>query len=157
MEDTRWDQRIQALTHIITNPTTKPSLDSQIFISSQVPCYLNWDYPPILCTKYSTNTFPSVNLRWALSVFLKRVSRLGAPETSWRSKCPYQQPPPLILAKGLEEAHWGDEQRRLYVRKRFKRRHLGSDVHPLIPFIVPNLLLFSLLLWNPFPIDGTDS
>ncbi|CAN4084105.1 unnamed protein product [Withania somnifera] len=157
MEETTWDQRIQALTHILLNPTTKPSFESQIFISCQVPCYLNWDYPPILCTKYSTSTFPSVYLKWAFSVYLKRVSRLGAPLTSWRSKCPYQQPPPLILAKGVEEAQWGDEERIQYVRKRFKRRYLGSDVHPLIAFIVPNVLLFSLLFWNPFPIDGLDS
>lgn len=153
MEDTTWDQRIQALTHIILNPTTKPSFESQIFISNQIPCYLNWDYPPILCTK---RTFPSVYLKWAFSVYLKRVSRLGAPETSWRSKCPYQQPPPLILAKGVEEAQWGDEERRQYVRKRFKRRHFGSDVNPFIPFIVPNILLFSLLFYNPFPVEGVD-
>ncbi|XP_055804494.1 uncharacterized protein LOC129873424 [Solanum dulcamara] len=154
MEDTIWNQRIQALTHIILNPTTKPSFESQIFISNQIPCYLNWDYPPILCTK---STFPSVYLKWAFSVYLKRVSRFVAPETSWRSKCPYQQPPPLILAKGVEEAQWGDEERRQYVRKRFKRRHFGSDVNPFIPFIVPNILLFSLLYCNPFPIEGVDS
>lgn len=149
MEDTTWEQRLQALTHILTSPTATPPIHSQFFISTQIPCYLNWDYPPILCDK-DTTTFPSLNLRWGFSLFLKRVSRLGLPETSWRSKCPYQQPPPLILAKGVEEAQWGDEQRREYVRKRVRRKKLVCNVHPLIPVLIPNLLLFSLLLWNPF-------
>ncbi|THF97871.1 uncharacterized protein LOC114299149 [Camellia sinensis] len=152
MEETTWEQKIQALTHILTHPTTTPTLHSQLFISSQIPCYLNWDYPPLLCPK-STTTFPPLHLRWAFSLFLKRVSRFGLPHTSWRSKCPYQQPPPLILAKGLEEAKWDDEEKREYVRKRLRRKRVGSDVHPLIPILVPNLLLFSLLLWNPFPLD----
>ncbi|KAF5473048.1 hypothetical protein F2P56_009693 [Juglans regia] len=149
-EDTTWEQRLQALTHILTSPTTTPSLYSQFFISTQIPCYLNWDYPPILCKKFSS-TFPPLHLRWAFALFLKRVSRFGLPETSWRSKCPFQQPPPLILARGLEEAQWGEEQRRNYVRKRMTRKRMGSNVHPLIPILVPDLLLFALLIWNPFP------
>ncbi|EXC30571.1 hypothetical protein L484_015063 [Morus notabilis] len=152
-EEITWEQRHQALTHILTSPTRRPPLYSQFFISTQIPCYLNWDYPPVLCTK-SSKTFPSLHLRWGISLFLKRVSNSGPPETSWRSKCPYLQPPPLVLAKGLEEAQWGDEQRRLYFRKRLRRKRLKSDVNPLIPFLVPNLLLFSLLLWDPFPSDG---
>lgn len=90
-------------------------------------------------------------MRWGLSLFLKRVSTLGLPQTSWRSKCPYQQPPPLVLAKGVEEAKWEDEEIREYVKKRLKRKRLGSDMNPLIPTLLPNLVLFSLLLWNPFP------
>ncbi|XP_038690126.1 uncharacterized protein LOC119988934 [Tripterygium wilfordii] len=151
MEDTTWEQRIHALTHILTSPTTNPPLHSQFFISTQIPCYLNWDYPPILCNKPTTTGFPSLHLRWGFSLFLKKISRSGPPKTSWRCKCPYQQPPPLILAKGVEEAQWGDEQRRVYVRRRLRRKRLGSDVNPLIPILVPNLFLFSLLLWNPFP------
>lgn len=145
MENTKWEQILQALTHILTTPTTQPSIHSQFFISTQIPCYLNWDYPPVFCPK-------SVELRWAVSLFFKRVSRFGLPQTSWRSKCPYFQPPPLVLAKGVEEAKWGDEQKmRDYVRGRFRRKRLVSDVNPLIPILLPNLLLFSLLLWNPFP------
>ncbi|PQQ19719.1 uncharacterized protein Pyn_30440 [Prunus yedoensis var. nudiflora] len=83
--------------------------------------------------------------------FLKRVSRFGLPETSWRSKCPYHLPPPLILAKGTEEAQWGDEQKRENFRKRMRRKRLGGDVNPVLPILVPNLLLLSLLFWNPFP------
>uniref|UniRef100_A0A2P2JYM6 Uncharacterized protein MANES_16G031800 n=1 Tax=Rhizophora mucronata TaxID=61149 RepID=A0A2P2JYM6_RHIMU len=146
MEGATWDQRLQVLTHVLTSPTTHPPIYSQFFISTQIPCYLNWDYPPILCSND-----PSLHLRWAFSLFLKRVSRLDLPETSWRSKCPYQQPPPLVLAKGVEEAQWGDEQRLDYVRKRLRRKRVCNNVHPLIPIIIPNLLLFSLLLWNPFP------
>ncbi|CAK9181855.1 unnamed protein product [Ilex paraguariensis] len=152
MEDTTWDQKLHALTHILTNPTTTPTLHSQFFISTQVPCYLNWDYPPILCRK-STTTFPPIHLRWAFSRFLKRVSRFGLPETSWRAKCPFQQPPPLVLAKGLDEAQWGEEQRREYVRKRFQRKRIGINVNPWVLIMGPNLLLLSLLLLNPFPVN----
>ncbi|KAJ1394032.1 hypothetical protein SESBI_34570 [Sesbania bispinosa] len=145
MEDTTWEQKLQALTHILTNPTTTPSLHSQFFIATQIPCYLNWDYPPILCSN------PSLLKRWVSSFFLKRVFGIGPPQTSWRSKCPYQQPPPLILAEGVEEeAQWGNEQRRAYVRKRLARRRLGSDVNPLLPILIPNFLLLSLMIWNPF-------
>ncbi|OMO76372.1 hypothetical protein CCACVL1_15724 [Corchorus capsularis] len=153
MEDTTWEQKLHALTHILTSPTISPPLHSQFFISKQIPCYLNWDYPPILCNKPNSDTFPSLNLKWGISLFLKRVSTLGFPETSWRSKCPYHQPPPLILAKGVEEAGWSDDQRREYARKRLRRKPLYSDVHPFIPIFVPNLLLFSLLFVNPFPLD----
>ncbi|XP_060667679.1 uncharacterized protein LOC125420693 [Ziziphus jujuba] len=149
-EDATWEQMLQALTHVLTSPTISPSLHDQFFIATQLPCYLNWDYPPILCAKSST-TFPCLHLRWGISLFLRRVSRFGLPETSWRSKCPFQQPPPLILAKGVEEAQWGEEERREYFRKRLRRKRLGSDVNPFIPLLVPNLLLFSLLLWNPIP------
>ncbi|XP_061341614.1 uncharacterized protein LOC133287927 [Gastrolobium bilobum] len=144
MEDTRWEQRLQALTHILTSPTTTPSLHSQFFIATQIPCYLKWDYPPILCSD------PWILKRWEWSLFLKRVFRMGLPQTSWRSKCPFQQPPPLILAKGVDEAEWGHEQRRAYVRKRLSRKHLDKNVNPLLPILIPNLLLLSLLIWNPF-------
>ncbi|KNA13199.1 hypothetical protein SOVF_118880 [Spinacia oleracea] len=145
MEDTTWEQKFETLTHILTNPTTNPSLHSQYFIANQIPCYLNWDYPPLLCPKYQHPTF---NLRWAFSLFLKRASRL---RVSWRSKCPYSQPPPLILSNGVEEAKWDDEGKRLYFRKRVLRKKLQSEVNPVIPVLVPNILLLCLLFWDPFP------
>ncbi|KAK7246460.1 hypothetical protein RIF29_41328 [Crotalaria pallida] len=145
MEETTWEQRLQALTHILTSPTNTPTLHSQLFIATQIPCYLKWDYPPILCPN------PSLLKKWTLSFFLKRVFTMGIPQTSWRCKCPYQQPPPLILAKGVEEAQWGLEERKAYVRKRLAtKKHLGINVNPLIPFLVPNVLLLSLMIWNPF-------
>lgn len=153
MEDTTWEQKLQALTHILLNPTKAPSLSSQLFISNQIPCYLNWEYPPLLCNK---EQFPSLHFRWGFSLFLKRVFKLGYPETSWRSKCPFHQPPPLILAKGVEEPQWGQQQRIDYVRKRLRRKRLGSDVHPLIPILIPNMLLFSLLFWDPYRDDSWD-
>ncbi|XP_057544660.1 uncharacterized protein LOC130823862 [Amaranthus tricolor] len=149
MEGAGWEQKIQALTHILINPTTKPSLHSQMLISTQIPCYLNWDYPPLLCPESLKD--PIFNLRWNLCLFLKRASRFGAPLTSWRSKCPYYQPPPLIFANGVEEAKWDDEGKRLYIRKRLSRKKLVSEVNPLIPVLLPNLLLLSSLFWNPFP------
>nr|GMD91915.1 uncharacterized protein LOC7456773 isoform X1 [Ipomoea batatas] len=146
MEEATWQQRLHALTHILTNPEPTPPLHSQFFISTQVPCYLNWHYPPLLCPK------PLLH-KWAISLFLKRLSRFGLPETSWRSKCPYHQPPPVVLAKGVAEAEWGDEEKRLYVRQRLRRKPLVSNVHPLIPILVPNLLLLSVFFWNPYPDD----
>ncbi|KAL5715818.1 hypothetical protein ACHQM5_017588 [Ranunculus cassubicifolius] len=155
MEDTSWEQRLQAITHLLTSPTNQPSLPSQFFISTQIPCYLNWDYPPLLCTKQSLSKFPSLHLKWGFSQFLKKVSRLGLPETSWRSKCPFQQPPPLILAKGVEAApeQWEDEKIRVYLRKRLVSARYKDGLNPWIPFLVPNFLLFTLLVWDPFPID----
>ncbi|KAI3456230.1 hypothetical protein Pfo_012893 [Paulownia fortunei] len=156
MENTSWEQKLHALTHILTNPTTSPPLHSQLFIATQIPCYLNWDYPPLLCRQSSTVAALSPPLmRWAFSRFLKKAWRFGLPETSWRSKCPYQLPPPLVLARGVEEAQWGEEERRKYVWKRLRRKRLGSNIHPLIPIVVPNLLLFSLLFWDPIPLDET--
>ncbi|KAI4306448.1 hypothetical protein L6164_029723 [Bauhinia variegata] len=149
MEDTTWEQRLEAITHILTNPTRTPNLHSQFFIANQIPCYLNWDYPPILCSQSS-----SLHPRWTFSLFLRRVFRLGPPQTSWRSKCPFQQPPPLILAKGVEQPEWDAPQRIAYAKKRLARKPLQLNmINPLIPVVIPNLLLFSLLLWNPFP-DG---
>uniref|UniRef100_A0A7N0UY33 Transmembrane protein n=1 Tax=Kalanchoe fedtschenkoi TaxID=63787 RepID=A0A7N0UY33_KALFE len=143
MEEATWEQKLQALTHILTHHTTSPSLHSQLLFSSLIPCYAHSDYPPVLCSK------PTLHLTWAFTHFLRRIS---PPRTSWRCKCPYQQPPPLILAKGLEAASWEDEERRReYVRMRTSRRPLRSKVNPMVPFLVPNLMLLSLLLWNPFP------
>ncbi|KAK7327842.1 hypothetical protein VNO77_21935 [Canavalia gladiata] len=144
MEEAAWEQRLQALTHILTNPTNTPNLHSQFFIATQIPCYLRWDYPPILCSD------PSLLKRWKFSFFLKRVFGKGLPQSSWRSKCPFHQPPPLILAEGVEEAQWGPQQRRDYVRKRMARKHRTKNVNPLIHIAIPNLLLLSFFIWNPF-------
>lgn len=151
MEESTWEQRFHVLTHILTHPTTSPSLHSQILVSTQIPCYLTWDFPPFLCIRESK---VPLLLQWGFSLFFKRVSRLGFPETSWCCKCPFQQPPPLILAVGVDPAppQWGDEQRIEYFRKRMRRKRLCSTVPPVIPFIVPNMLLLLLLMWNPLSL-----
>ncbi|KAL4643994.1 hypothetical protein ACB092_02G131500 [Castanea dentata] len=64
-----------------------PPLHSRFFVSTQVPCYLNWDY-------ISTNPLqqvPSLHLRWGgISLFLKRVFiKFRLPETSSRFNCPF--------------------------------------------------------------------
>ncbi|XP_010052275.2 uncharacterized protein LOC104440991 [Eucalyptus grandis] len=148
MEETTWEQKLHTLTHLLTTRTTAPSLHSQFLVSSLVPCYLRWDYPPLLCSRAPSPDL--LLLRWSLSLFLRRLPRLGLPETSWRCKCPYQQPPPPVLAAGVGEARWGDAERREYFRRRLRRGRLGREVNPLVPILVPNLLLFSLLLWDPF-------
>lgn len=148
METTTWEQKLNALTHILTSPTTTPQLHSQLFVATQIPCcYLNWDYPPLLCSS-------SHILKWSVGRFLKRALRFGLPETSWRSKCPYQMPPPLVLAKGVEQARWDDEGKRIYARTRTKAARFGRDtsINPFIPFLLPNFFLLSLLLWDPIPI-----
>lgn len=154
MENSTWEQKLNVLTHVLTYATTTPPLHSQYFVATQLPCYLNWDYPPLLCRHASAASQPLL-LKWAFSQFLKRVSRFGLPHTSWRSKCPFQQPPPLVLAKGVDEARWGEEERRQYVWKRLRRKRLGSNVNPIIPILLPNLLLFLFLFWDPIPLDET--
>ncbi|KAI4374130.1 hypothetical protein MLD38_012163 [Melastoma candidum] len=136
---------LHALTHLLTTPSTAtPDLHSQLLISTLLhPSALPSHYPPVLSSP------PSRHLGHGLGLFLRRISPFRAPTTSWRSKCPYQQPPPAVLARGLEEARWGDEGRRAYFRARLRRKRLGSDLHPLVPFLIPNLLLFTLLLWDP--------
>lgn len=150
MDKTSWEQKLHALTHILTSPTNSPPLHSQLFVATQIPCYLNWDYPPLLCRRPAS---PPPLIAWAFSHFIKRARRFGLPETSWRSKCPYQLPPPLILAKGVAEAEWGPEERTRYVRSRFKRKRLGINVHPSIPILLPNLFLLSLLFWDPISLQ----
>ncbi|KAI3947968.1 hypothetical protein MKW92_042350 [Papaver armeniacum] len=125
MEETNWEQRLHALTHLLTNPTIKPSLHSQLFISNQM------------------QTAFHLYISDGVSLSSKRVLRLGPPLTSWRSQCPYQQPPPLILAKGLE-----------YFKKEVKRKRFsGWTINPLIPVLVPNLMLLSILFLKPFSDD----
>ncbi|GER36428.1 alpha/beta-Hydrolases superfamily protein, partial [Striga asiatica] len=154
MDNTSWDQKIHALTHILTTPTASPPLHSQLFIASQIPCYLHWDYPPLLCRRSPAGPLPLV--KWAFLRFLKKASKFGLSETSWRSKCPYQLPPPLVPARGLEEARWGEEDRIRYVRRRLRRERLGIKVNPLIGIVVPNLLLLATLLWDPMASDESE-
>ncbi|RAL44773.1 hypothetical protein DM860_003532 [Cuscuta australis] len=147
MEDKNWEQRLQALTHIITSPApSPPPLHSQYFIAAQVPCYLNWHYPPLLCPK------PLIHPKWALSFFLRNLSAGSErPENSWRSKCPYSVPPPVVLAGGVEAAAWGDEERMTEQgRRRVRRKGLVSNVHPLVPFVIPHLLFLPFLHWKHF-------
>ncbi|CAN8287560.1 unnamed protein product [Cochlearia groenlandica] len=146
-EETKWEDRIQAMAHILTSQTTNPSLHSQFLIGSLIPSYISWDYPPV----YSHHQNHLLIRRWWLSQFIKRVSRLGLEDTSWRSNCPYYQPPATVMAVGVEEGKWGREERREYARKRFKRKKIVSDVNPFLPLILPNLLLFTLLFWDPIP------
>jgi len=114
-----WAQRTEALTHILTHPSHSPSLHSQLFLASRVPCPGSASsYPPFLCPGASL-------LRWALaSVFLPRAARLGLPPSSWRSRCPFQLPPPLVPSAAIEPApeRWGDAELAAYARRRRARR-----------------------------------
>ncbi|PUZ47612.1 hypothetical protein GQ55_7G180300 [Panicum hallii var. hallii] len=118
-----WAQRAEALTHILTHPSHSPSLHSQLFLASRVPCPPSGpgstaSYPPFLCPGASL-------LRWALtSVFLPRAARLCLPPSSWRSRCPFQLPPPLVPSAAIEPApeRWGDAELSAYARRRRARR-----------------------------------
>ncbi|WVZ01105.1 hypothetical protein V8G54_027174 [Vigna mungo] len=100
MEEAPREQRLQTLTHILTSPTTTPSLHSQLFIATQIPYYINWDYLSFLCSN------PNIIRIWLYSFFLKRLLGIAPPQTSWQSKCPFHQPQPLILAQGLHQPNW---------------------------------------------------
>ncbi|RLM75194.1 uncharacterized protein C2845_PM15G11650 [Panicum miliaceum] len=118
-----WAQRAEALTHILIHPSHSPSLHSQLFLASRVPCPPSGpgsttSYPPFLCPGASL-------LRWALaSVFLPRAARLCLPPSSWRSRCPFQLPPPLVPSAAIEPApeRWGDAELAAYARRRRARR-----------------------------------
>ncbi|KAE8726227.1 putative E6 [Hibiscus syriacus] len=58
MEESTLEQKLHDLAHILTSPTISPPLQSQLFISTQIPCFLNWDLPPILCNKPNSHAFP---------------------------------------------------------------------------------------------------
>ncbi|KAK8448991.1 hypothetical protein SEVIR_7G143800v4 [Setaria viridis] len=114
-----WAQRAEALTHILTHPSHSPSLHSQLFLASRVPCPGSAaSYPPFLCPGASL-------LRWALaSVFLPRAARLCLPPSSWRSRCPFQLPPPLVPSVAIEPApeRWGEAELAAYAHRRRARR-----------------------------------
>ncbi|CAN6239829.1 unnamed protein product [Urochloa humidicola] len=118
-----WAQRAEALTHILTHPSHSPSLHSQLLLASRVPCPPPGPtpYPPFLCPGAGGASL----FRWALaSVFLPRATRLGLPPSSWRSRCPFQLPPPLVPSAAIEPApeRWGDAELTAYARRRRARR-----------------------------------
>lgn len=120
------------------------NLSSYFLTSAQI----NWDYPTIICTKSST-TISSVHLKWYISLYLRRISKLWSSVTSWSSKWPYHQPLLLIFAKEIKEAWW--------LKSRGENLGWGwkgnslNDAHPVISILVPYVLLFTLLTWDPFP------
>lgn len=163
MEETTWEERIRAVTHLLTAPPSAavfPPLHSQLFLGACAPCYTRWDFPPFLCRRLGRSPLPGVLpplpllLDWSISFFLSRGACLGrpaVPASSWRSKCPFQQPPPRVLSSVVEPApaRWGAEELRAYFRGRLRRRRLGIEVPTLVAVAAPNMLLFSLLLWDP--------
>ncbi|KAK3144488.1 hypothetical protein QOZ80_4AG0313710 [Eleusine coracana subsp. coracana] len=106
----------------------EPKTRTQLFLASRVPCpggTASYSYPPFLCPGASL-------LRWALSaVFLPRAARLGLPPSSWRSRCPFQLPPPLVPSAGIEPApeRWTEAELSAYARRRRARRG-PMRVHP---------------------------
>lgn len=54
MDKTSWEQKLHALTHILTTPTNSPLLHSQQSIATQIPCYLTWDYKLLLCRRLAS-------------------------------------------------------------------------------------------------------
>ncbi|KAM3387602.1 hypothetical protein ACQJBY_010444 [Aegilops geniculata] len=148
-----WAQRTEALTHILTHPSHSPSLHSQLFLASRVPCPPRGSsYPPFLCPGASL-------LRWALtSVFLPRAARLGLPPSSWRSRCPFQLPPPLVPSAGIEPApeRWSESELRGYAQRRRARRgpmrtrppvSMAGVVLTTVPNIVIIVVIMRELFW----------
>ncbi|CAN6276009.1 unnamed protein product [Urochloa humidicola] len=147
-----WSQRAEALTHILTHPSHSPSLHSQLLVASRVPCPPPGPtpYPPFLCPGGAGASL----LRWALaSVFLPRAARLGLPPSSWRSRCPFQLPPPLVPSSAIEPApeRWG------YLLELFDtdRTTVGSCKFVLFAMIVvKNVTLFLVIsLHKPLSVS----
>ncbi|XP_078438454.1 uncharacterized protein LOC144708880 [Wolffia australiana] len=148
MEETGWEQRLRATTHLLSSPpaeTASTSIHSQLFLAACAPSYARWDFPPFLA--------PLPLLPWSLSFFLSRL-RHSPPSPSWRSKCPFQQPPPLFLSPAVDpppSPPSADALRR-YFRRRLRRRRPGFDLPGPVVVLIPNLLLFSLLFWDPLSL-----
>ena len=154
-----WSQRAEALTHILTHPSHAPSLHSQFFVASRVPCPprglgSSTPYPPFLCPGASL-------LRWALvSVFLPRVARLCLPPSSWRSRCPFQLPPPLVPSAAIEPApeRWADAELRDYAHRRRARRGPLTVRPPVsvtgaVLCTVPNVVIVVAFVREYFWVD----
>ncbi|KAJ3680123.1 hypothetical protein LUZ60_016401 [Juncus effusus] len=140
-----WPNRFETLTHVLTHQTLSPSLHSQHFVSLRAPCFLNWSYPPFLCPS------PLPLFKFSFSLYLSRLSRLGLPHTTWRSLCPFQQPPPVIISSGVDPGpeRLGVEERREYARRRIRRkRWSGNEVGGVLLLIVPNIAALSLVVFN---------
>ncbi|KAG0457641.1 hypothetical protein HPP92_022531 [Vanilla planifolia] len=149
-----WKDRIETLTHILMHPTTTPSLHSQLFVAARVPCFIRWDYPPFLC---SDGSLPL--LRWSCALLFRRLTGIGQPaRSSWRSKCPFQQPPPLVLssAEQMAPSRWTPEELRARLRRRIQRGRLGLRVPPMLAVGLPILFL---LRWffSEFYLRRSDS
>ncbi|KAL5213989.1 hypothetical protein ABZP36_003141 [Zizania latifolia] len=148
-----WSQRTEALNHILTHPSYSPSLHSQLFLASRVPCPPPGStYPPFLCPGAGI-------LRWALaSIFLPRVARLCLPPSSWRSRCPFQLPPPLVPSAAIEPApeRWSKAELQGYARRRRARRgpmrarplpSVVGAVLTIMPNVVIVVAIFRELFW----------
>ncbi|XP_015691737.2 uncharacterized protein LOC102721636 [Oryza brachyantha] len=150
--DPTWPERAEALTHVLTNPSHSPSLHSQLFLASRVPCPpAGSTYPPFLC--------PGAGLlRWALaSVFLPRVARLCLPPSSWRSRCPFQLPPPIVSSIGIEQApeRWSEAELRAYARRQRvlrgpMRARPPHSVAGAVLTIVPNVVIVAAVIRELF-------
>ncbi|XP_051217817.1 uncharacterized protein [Lolium perenne] len=147
-----WARRSEALTHILTDPSHSPSLHSQLFLASRVPCPPGGSsYPPFLCPGASL-------LRWALaSVFIPRAARLGLPPSSWRSRCPFQLPPPVVPSTAIEPApeRWGEAELRGYAQRRRARRgpmrvRPPVSVAGIVLTTVPNFVIIAVIMRELF-------
>lgn len=159
MEETGWEDRMRAVTHILTSPPSEvaaPPLHSQVFLAAAAPCYARWDFPPFLCPRGEGGLLPATPrlLSWSVAFFLSSLGRRRPYAASWRSKCPFQQPPPLVVSAAVEPAppRRSPEEMRAYFRRRLRRRRPGVELPALVAVVAPNMLLFSLLLWDPLSL-----
>ncbi|CAA6671332.1 unnamed protein product [Spirodela intermedia] len=143
MEETGWEERVRAVTHLLTSPPSEvaaPPLHSQVFLAATAPSYLLRATPLLLS--------------WSVAFFLSSLGRHRPYAASWRSKCPFQEPPPLVVSAAVEPAppRRTPEEMRTYFRRRLRRRRPGVEVPALVAVVGPNMLLFSLLLWDPLSL-----
>ncbi|XP_052150837.1 uncharacterized protein LOC127769326 [Oryza glaberrima] len=151
-----WPRRVEALTHILIHPSHSPSLHSQLFLASRVPCPPPGStYPPFLCPGAGDG---AGLLRWALaSVFLPRAARLCLPPSSWRSRCPFQLPPPVVPSAAIEPApeRWGEAELRGYARRQRAQRgpmraRPPHSIAGAVLTIVPNVVIVAAVIRELF-------
>ena len=154
MEEIGWNERTRAVTHLLTSPPAEvatPPLHSQVFLAAAAPCYVRWDFPPFLCRRSGEPPLFS----WSIKFFISKLRNGGRPYAlSWRSNCPFQQPPPLVLSSAVDPPpeNPSPESLRAYFRRRLRRRRPGFEVPGPVAVMLPNMALFSLLLWDPLSL-----
>jgi hypothetical protein len=83
---------------------------------------------------------------------LHTFRRWGLPETSWRNKMPWHDPPPNFLAKGLQWPQTNfasQEEKKLMCTRARKRRRFLLGSPPTWSFMVANVAFIAVLVYNP--------
>lgn len=139
----------------IGHPILEVRNPSREEVGSSTASY-SWIIAPISDVRSGTRAKLDMNdvqefVRGALEV-VKRFENWGLPETSWENKMPWHDPPPKILARGLQrppEKFDSEEERLAFNRQARKRKKFLTGCPPTWSFMVANFALIAFLVYNP--------